>query len=326
MNLNHPSALPPEVAAWLETVPPPERAALVEAWEVSAHGRMRPAAPDAGRKAAVWAALEAATQAEETPAPREAGRVRPLHRARLYTLRWMSTAAAVIVLLGVGLGYFFMPVTITAPSGATRLATLPDGSQVELNSGSALTYQRAFTDRHVVLQGEGFFEVVTDGDRFVVETFNAETTVLGTRFNVRARAEEPNAATVVVVAHGCVRLDPKAAFREGVVLEAGQTSLLAARAAVPTPPDSVTLARALAWREGDLAFSNQPLGVIFSEIGRRFDVEILADAEIQQRPWSLWRHQPESAETVLADLTQSTGLRYRATANGYEVYTPAAGE
>lgn len=73
--------------------------------------------------------------------------------------------------------------------GQRASLTLPDGTSVELNSGSTLEYPAVFSkrERRVRIEGEAMFDVTEDGRRpFYVETFAYDVKVLGTRFNVEA--------------------------------------------------------------------------------------------------------------------------------------------
>lgn len=119
-------------------------------------------------------------------------RIRP--SASIKTLRsnhrnlWMSMAAGVALFLGV---LCFLPrdkVSIT--DSKTIIATidnetieLPDGSTVKLRKGSSLTYDKSFINRHLTLNGSGFFDVKRDELRpFVISSHRSKVTVLGTKF------------------------------------------------------------------------------------------------------------------------------------------------
>jgi ferric-dicitrate binding protein FerR (iron transport regulator) len=244
-----------------------------------------------------------------------------LRLIRSHAVRWAAVAAVIVLCFGIA--YFFRPLTVIAPRGEFAQVQLPDGSLVQLNSESSVKYHAHFLNtRSVRLEGEAYFEVTDSDKQFVVETFNANTAVLGTQFNVRARSHEPDAATSVVVAVGKVHLRSKLGDDEGVVLTAGQQSHLHSRARRPSAPESVALARRLAWRTGGLAFSDQPFAVIFDEIERRYDVEIEASEEILAQAFSYYVHDPKSAESVIADLVAAEGLRYRETSQGFEVFRP----
>ena len=318
MKLEHSdSPLPRSLDEWSNGRPDSERRALEEVWILAEHGRIRMTDADRRRKAVVWDTLQERMDEPEHESPSRS----PLRLVRMQVIRWGAVAAVITVLFGIG--YVFRTVTVTAPRGELAQVSLPDGSEVELNSESSITFRsRFFNTRKVRLEGEAYFEVSESGKRFIVETFNANTAVLGTRFNVRARPTEAKAATSVVVAVGRVHLSSKAENSEGVILTAGQQSHLASSAQRPTTPESVTLTRRLAWRTGGLAFSNQSFDAIFDEIGRRYNVEIAASDNILGEAFSYYVHEPESAELVIADLVAAVGLRYRKTSQGFEVFRP----
>lgn len=311
------SPLPASLDEWFSDRPDAERRALEDAWILAEHGRIRMTDDDRRRKAAVWNALQVQMDAPE----REGSSRSPLRLVKMQAFRWVAVAAVITLLFGIG--FVFRTVTVTAPRGELAQVSLPDGSMVQLNSESTITFRaRFFNTRKVRLEGEAYFEVSEDDKRFIVETFNANTAVLGTRFNVRARPAEAEAATSVVVAVGKVHLSSKAGDSQGVILTAGQQSHLTSRAHRPTAPESVTLTRRLAWRTGGLAFSNQSFAAIFDEIGRRFNVEIAASDSILSETFSYYVHAPQSAELVIADLVAAVGLRYRETSQGFEVFRP----
>ena len=73
--------------------------------------------------------------------------------------------------------------------GQRASLTLPDGTSVELNSGSTIRYPAVFArgERRVSIEGEAMFDVAKAADKpFYVETFAYDVKVLGTRFNVEA--------------------------------------------------------------------------------------------------------------------------------------------
>ncbi|MEX0747247.1 MAG: FecR domain-containing protein [Rhodothermales bacterium] len=308
--------LPPEVDAWLGERTAEERSLLEKPWRLAEVARPAMDATGQRRKAEVWQAISteiSKLDREDMPRPR-------LRLIRGNAWQWMAAAAVVAVLVGVA--YVLRPVTVHAPNGEFAQANLPDGSVAHLNSGSSLTYRALFVGgRNVTLDGEAYFEVVKDDDPFVVETFNARTTVLGTKFNVRARSDEPSAATSVSVKTGRVRVESLSGSAEGVVLTRGlQSRVTESRA--PSGPTTVALERALAWRDGGFAFNDQYFSTIFAEVERRFDIEIKAPEGLTRESFSFFQHSPRSAEDVVADLAQAKGLRYRETANGFEVYRP----
>lgn len=229
-----------------------------------------------------------------------------------------GVAAAAVLAIAIGLMIWMQPRVSSVPRGATQTLTLMDGSTITLSGGSTLSYPRSWGEeqRRVRLDGEAFF-TVAPGDRpFVVETFNADVTVLGTQFNVRAWRDDPNPETAVALATGRVSViahagrpsphdppsrpqfshpqssqDPSphvppsqgdsfaALLRHApwtVVLEPGQTTSVVADSTAARRPRTVSLEPILSWRYGGLAFADQPLGSVLNAIERRFDTDVRA--------------------------------------------------
>ncbi|MCV2484352.1 FecR family protein [Flavobacterium sp. SH_e] len=104
--------------------------------------------------------------------------------------KWAFKAAAIFVLaLGISFAIkVFVPQTETADFGKKTAFSLPDNSEVVLNSGSEIHYKKWNWDknRHLELKGEAYFKVAK-GRKFEVQTNLGKVTVLGTQFNVKAR-------------------------------------------------------------------------------------------------------------------------------------------
>jgi transmembrane sensor len=306
---SRPQPLPPEVEAWLATQPPHAREELRRAWHLSG-GTYGVPQPNPARRQATWTRLAAYT----TRGDRAAASIPLRHISRVVL------PLAIILLLALAL--WPRPTTLHAPIGQTASATLPDGSNVALNSGSTITYTRAFghSDRTVQLEGEAFFDVLPAAVPFVVKTHNAHIEVVGTRFNVRARKREGAQETLLSVSSGTVHLAPLGEPAGAVRLEAGQASTVYGTVGAPSPPAPFDTARVSAWRQGGFFFDNQPLGLIFDEVERRFALSIAADPAVRAIRFTLIRHRVDDAREVLQDLCQANGLRFRETANGFEVY------
>lgn len=98
-------------------------------------------------------------------------------------------AAVLAICFGVYYSFFNNAYTVfKAQVAETKTITLPDDSQVTLNSKSTLKYDEKNWDSNRVLQldGEAFF-VVSKGKTFEVQTPQAKVSVLGTQFNVKSR-------------------------------------------------------------------------------------------------------------------------------------------
>lgn len=318
------AGLPPEAKAWLEEHPEVAPAGLEDAWRLAGMARpYTPAVdPDPARFEAVRARVAAAVR-ENAPVRVD----RPPHQFHLTRLFWFA-AASVVVLVGAGLGWWMRPVVLQAPYGERFAATLPDGSQVELNSGGRLQYRRTFgwRTRHVDLRGEAFFDVARSEVPFTVSTFNSAVTVLGTRFSVRAWPDDDQPETIVVLEEGAVRFAARAgddADGAAVVLQPGQMSRVPGGAAEPTEPVPVAVEERLAWRAGGMVFVDQPIGAILNELERRFGLRVeTRPASIRGVRLSLVTDHAGSAEEVLAMIAGTRGYTFRPVEGGYLLTTP----
>lgn len=238
--------------------------------------------------------------------------------------------AAVVagLLLGGTWAWYQVPVVHSVDAGEVASVVLPDGSEVTLNAGSSLWHRRGFRlfpgmaadQRQVRLQGEAFFDVIPTGRPFRVEAAGARVTVLGTRFNVRARAEG-DAEVRVSVEEGRVRIAAaRTAEGEGLELGVGESGWLADAAAQPRR-DEVRLERIGAWRGGGLVAVDEALGAILEELALRYAVPVRleAGADASGR-LNVYYRELGTLESVLSDLAIQQGLSYRRTADGWEVF------
>lgn len=246
----------------------------------------------------------------------------PARPARMRLLRWpaMAAAAAVALLMAVGLGWWGTAgdaepsmSAFTARSTDGSAAVLPDGSTVELAPGATLTPTSDFAEvRTVRLTGEAYFDVAHDASRpFVVETFNADVTVLGTTFGVRAWPDE--AETTVALETGRVEF----AAETGRRLELVPGNVARANGSDIALIDRSVEAR-LAWRTGGLDLVDVPLPLVAAELERRYEHTITLDVpNAEATRFTYIGPAPASIEDLLTAISRSHGLRYRKTADGY---------
>ena len=110
-------------------------------------------------------------------------------KGKLISMAWYKVAAAVvIILLGSTSFMRIYTTTVFSEKGNHINHTLPDGSLVEINAASQISYHPYWwnIDRAVNLEGEAFFEV-KKGSKFNVNSTYGNTEVLGTSFNIYAR-------------------------------------------------------------------------------------------------------------------------------------------
>ncbi|CAI3788047.1 Protein FecR [Pseudomonas sp. MM227] len=203
----------------------------------------------------IWQALPQTCAAQRFVVPAKVTR-RPL--------RWAALAAGVGALALTGLSeparvYFADYATAV---GERRALTLEDGSQVWLNSGSALSVRYSSSRREIsLIKGEALFQVSKDASRpFVVQASGGSVQAVGTRFDVDRQGEQVR----VGVTEGEVKVSSGGAV---VPLRAAQRLEYVAGTA-PSPTGALDLGSASAWQRGKLIFNRQPLAEVFADIER----------------------------------------------------------
>ncbi|MEM1093936.1 MAG: FecR domain-containing protein [Bacteroidota bacterium] len=310
--------LPTAVNEALTDEPPEEQTALTHTWSLAREARA--AEPTDAFFAALGAKIWTVLQAEiDRRQPQDRAAVS--RQRRIARRVWAPVVAAALLLVIAGQWYRAQPLSTTTAFGETTTLTLADGSTVALNSGSTLRYPRAFGEERIVeLDGEAFFDVVHDPTRtFRVRTFNAQVEVLGTAFNVRARATDADPETAVALYEGAVRVE-HAATQTAQRLVAGQrvelgtagAGAVTSFATGETRPD---------WQQGRFTLTNRPLSTVIAEAERRFDVSIEFSDALGAEPLTL-THATDDVATLLADIVAMKGLTLEATATGYRLSRP----
>lgn len=161
--------------------------------------------------------------------------------------------------------------TIETPKGGQYRLTLPDGTKIWLNAASSITYPLRFSDRErvVKLVGEGYFEVEKDARRpFRVKTSQQELTVLGTRFNISGYQDDAYEKTTLV--EGSVRISNLSSKKHFILKPQEQATLRASETSINTVPAD----EAIAWKNGEFIFSDEPLESIMKKISRWYNLEV----------------------------------------------------
>ncbi|KAA0984178.1 FecR family protein [Pseudomonas sp. ANT_J12] len=218
------------------------------------------------------AMLEIWEVAGDLPHPESAEPLLPNQRATSWR-RYGITAAVCALALplaaysGWNLGWLPNAYQHFEASDTVRHVTLNDGSQVELNLGSELTFSNYKDERRVTLKkGEAFFSVTHDMTHpFIVKAAEGRIRVTGTKFNVWLYEDQVRVnlieGSVLVTSNDALagdglRLGPamQARFRHGDYM----------------PQISQTYANdnALAWRSGKLVLDDLPLSEALPLINR----------------------------------------------------------
>jgi transmembrane sensor len=209
------------------------------------------------RAKAGWRLLDGLFDAEVSAADpvvrRPAGSV-SISRRKL----WMGAAAAAVpVTLGIAISGAFRSVSYATGVGEVRQVMLPDGSQMTLNTSSAVSAHIGANQRRVtVAAGEVWFDVAHDKRRpFLVQTGFARVRAVGTRFVVR---NDPRGSEVVVE-EGAIDAWSEASDRSEPLRMKRGARVYATNAALVSlePVNAAELARSLAWRSGHVVFQGE---------------------------------------------------------------------
>jgi transmembrane sensor len=174
--------------------------------------------------------------------------------------------------------------------GAQKKIILADGSTLMLNTNSRVDVNFSGNRRDIhLIRGEAYFDVVHDNARpFTVYAKDYVVRDIGTAFDVHLS----KAGVVEVgVTKGSVEVAPAegssiSGVGKGVgILTAGQNVVLGQTAERTETISSTDMGRKLAWRQGQLIYTGQPLGEVVADISRYSDIKIeLADPSLEKLP------------------------------------------
>ena len=251
-------------------------------------------------------------QARKQQAP--AGKVRSLWRPA------MAVAASLTLLLVAYFGWFAQDgvTEYTTAAGEQQRITLPDGSTVQLNTSSSLSYvPDTWEDtRELDLSGEAFFSVAK-GQTFTVNTGQGSVTVLGTQFNVNQRGDyltvdcyEGRVGVEVPGDNQMHQLTPG----RGIRFRSG--SEVKARSIDGSAPRWILDSAAT-------RFQSAALGEVLLAVEAQFGVPVNAEKAVDIDRTFSGSFLHENIEVALRMVCQPLGLQFRGQADdGYEVYTP----
>jgi ferric-dicitrate binding protein FerR (iron transport regulator) len=181
---------------------------------------------------------------------------------------------AAVLILGIGLAYYFMADPLNSTVQYTTIATgvsevlpvtMADGSVITLNQNTTLEYYFNDGARKVKFNGEAYFDIATDLDRpFVIEMENAYVKVLGTEFNVRTNLS----AVDVLVEEGLVEFGQKDRS-DKKLLKAGTSGKLENSILSET---NVRELNTISWYNKELVFNQSPLNEVFTDLSRTYHI------------------------------------------------------
>ena len=198
--------------------------------------------------------------------------------------------------------------------GVKGRITLPDGSEVILNSASTLRTPARFENgkRVVELEGEGYFKVESNPDwpMFVKTSKGVTVKVTGTEFNLSSYNDD--AALKLTLVQGHVSLIDDRSESEIEVSEKEEVVIrsIAAANAVPKPNrKTADMKLNTSWKDGYLVFDNTPIREVIKKMERWYGIDItVADSRVMSNTFTA-SFRSESLQQVLTLLDITCGIK-----------------
>lgn len=241
-------------------------------------------------------------------------------KGRSFLYYWQRIAAIAIIPLLVLSAYLHLSKDKTlkteaavyqevfAPYGTRSVINLPDSSKVWLNAGSSIKYPIQFNEdtRHVSLNGEAYFEVESNKKRpFIVHTKMLEVKATGTVFNVEAYSND--SVTAVTLVKGIVDIktgNDKTKLNPGEKMDYNHRN-------TATNVSETDTYKWCSWKDGILAFRNDPLEYVFKRLGQMYNINfVIKDKSLTQYVYHA-TFEGESLDEILHLLEVSAPIRYK---------------
>jgi ferric-dicitrate binding protein FerR (iron transport regulator) len=246
-------------------------------------------------------------------------------RIRYISTTFLRIAAAALILISLGTaavymnnaGYLDKKITIIAGNDQKNIIIpMPDGSKVFLNRNSIFSYRKNYGEhkRDVKLIGEAFFEITPDISKpFIIDAGKASIKVVGTSFNVITSNRE--SSVEVFVKTGKVLVSDNSGS-QSIQLDPGYVGTVNSKTSARTLNHNPNY---ISWKTGYLDYSGQKLSVVFNDLKRVYNMDIVADdPAILENPWhSPIDNSPE--ETIINLICLSFNLSYTKDGNVYHL-------
>ncbi|QUS40506.1 DUF4880 domain-containing protein [Tardiphaga alba] len=232
--------------------------------------------------------------------------------------RWMIGVAAVAALLAVAL--------LPEPSlllrlqsdhltlaGELRRVQLPDGSDMVLNTSSAVALDFSDGKRIVrLLAGEAYFDVrKMAGQPFIVAGPVSEVEVKGTAFDVQIGDRQDT----VMLERGVVDVRRQADRGDRVVLKPGE--MVTASDSRISAISAVDTSVSFAWLDGRIIFREQPFGKALNELRRYYGGRVILATDRFTNNAVSGNYRVGNAEDAIRTLAETVGATVTSLPGGF---------
>lgn len=195
----------------------------------------------------------------------------------------------------------------TTAKGISYSLLLPDGSKVDLNSGSTLRLDPGFNalNRDCELIGEAYFDVKrNEAVAFRVKTRDYDVKVLGTQFNVKSYPQNNYSQTSLV--RGNVHVVRE--LKEVDLLPGDQVR---AEKGVLQNKSKANLRNVLAWKEGYFRFTDASIKEIMNDIVNWYDIDDVDYEHASTETFTGSIVRTRSLNDVLQSIEKISNLRFQ---------------
>ncbi len=243
------------------------------------------------------------------------------NRSRIQILRWTASIAA-ILMFGLIISILIPDKHVdqlegiqvfSVPLGSKSKLLLADGTEINMNSGSELTYSSNFSpqNRSVTLKGEAFFKVKPDAAHpFIVKTMDFDVKVTGTQLNICNYGDDLFSSATL--AEGKISLKIQNCTKL-IEMKPGEKFILDRNAKKYTlkPTD---VEKELAWKDGEFIFKTIPFPELVKRLERWYDVKLTySDNKLLTYSYTGRFKNQETIWQVLDAIRMTSPVNYRKT-------------
>lgn len=202
--------------------------------------------------------------------------VRKFEKPSVFSIAWKVAALFALLLAG----YYYtttLDTTVKTEIAQTHSFSLPDASEVVLNAGSKITYNKKNWDdsRELSLDGEAYFKV-TKGNKFTVKTVEGNVSVLGTQFNVFAR----NGFFTIACYEGLVSVS----FNDNEIKVPAGSKIQIENGKLVT--NEVSENASPAWLANESSFESAPINLVLKELERHYPIKVTVGKVVPEHRFS----------------------------------------
>lgn len=232
------------------------------------------------------------------------------------TPAFLRMAASFLILLGIGgsIGYFLLKQggsgqLLTAADQQTHF-TLADGTQIEVAAHASVTVDKNFgkQNRLLKLKGSAYFTVEhNEAMPFIIDAGDIFIEDLGTKFNVVSRKDTIH----VSVDEGIVSVYDRRG--EQTTLNAGESAYyLKSRKALVVSTEETVNQQVIRFD-----FANKRLSEVAKSLSKAYNTKIELENSALANLTITTKFENEDLDVVLSIITETLGLKYQKTNQGY---------